>query len=198
MTEVTASQQSAAKDAAELVTSIAHPDVPAIIVVEDLHLMSPDFAEFLEVAAARQAGRPVLIIGTAWPEGLHNPPFDRWRRWAAVHGNLDVWEVPDLGQDDLSDAALLLRAEHRVGCGAIDLLSRLVPDRARIIGADHPDTLVTRSNLAMCLARNGRVAEAIEMNTRLVSDRERILGPNHPATLFTRNELANLKEQQSD
>jgi tetratricopeptide (TPR) repeat protein len=101
MPEVAASQQSAAKEVAELVTAIAHPSVPAIIVVEDLHLMSPDFADFLEVAAARRAGRPVLIIGTAWPEGLHNPPFDHWRRWANVHGNLGVWKMPDLGQDDL-------------------------------------------------------------------------------------------------
>ena len=72
-------------------------------------------------------------------------------------------------------------------------------DRERIIGADHRDTLVTRSNLATSLARNGEVEEATELNTKLLGARERVLGLNHPETLSTRNELADLREQrQSD
>jgi tetratricopeptide (TPR) repeat protein len=101
MSQVAAQQESAAKELGELITAVAHSDVPAVIVVEDLHLMSSHFAEFLEIAAHRREGQPVLVIGTAWPEGLHNPPFDHWRRWAHAHGNLDVLSMPDLDQDDL-------------------------------------------------------------------------------------------------
>ena len=81
---------------------------------------------------------------------------------------------------------------------AFEVFSQVLLERERVLGAKHPDTLVTRSNHAVCPSRSGRVAEAIELQTQLLSDRERILGPDHPSTLFTQRELAYLREQHSD
>jgi hypothetical protein len=81
---------------------------------------------------------------------------------------------------------------------AFEVFSQVLLDREGVLGAKHPDTLVTRSHLAVCLSRSGRIAEAIELQTQLLSDRERILGPDHPSTLFSQRELAYLREQQGN
>ena len=58
-------RNSAALELAKLLGRVAHPRVPAIVVVEDLHLMGQELDEFLSVVAQRNPDRPVLVIGTA-------------------------------------------------------------------------------------------------------------------------------------
>ncbi|MFI9384141.1 tetratricopeptide repeat protein, partial [Kutzneria sp. NPDC052558] len=81
------------------------------------------------------------------------------------------------------------RAETGDVAGAIAELERLLEDRQRVLGADHPDTLVTRGNLASWRAEAGDVAGAIAELERLLEDRQRVLGADHPSTLLTRNNL---------
>ena len=45
---------------------------------------------------------------------------------------------------------------------AITLLEQTLADRERVLGADHPDTLRTRNNLATAYRDAGRAAEAIK------------------------------------
>ena len=59
-----------------------------------------------------------------------------------------------------------------------------------ILGADHPDTLVLRNNLAGAYQAAGRLGEAITLYAAVIADRSRVLGPNHPQTLTSRNNLA--------
>ena len=59
-----------------------------------------------------------------------------------------------------------------------------------MLGADHPDTLSTRNNLATAYRAAGRTAEAITLHEQNLADRERVLGADHPDTLATRNNLA--------
>ena len=59
-----------------------------------------------------------------------------------------------------------------------------------MLGADHPDTLSTRNNLAVAYRDAGRTAEAITLHEQTLADRERVLGADHPDTLRTRNNLA--------
>jgi tetratricopeptide (TPR) repeat protein len=59
-----------------------------------------------------------------------------------------------------------------------------------VLGADHPTTLTSRSNLAAAYARAGRLAEAVEMHQQTLADRERVLGPDHPTTLTSCHNLA--------
>ena len=93
----------------------------------------------------------------------------RLRGWA-------VWFLNQLGD---SAAQSILIAEP------------LLADQERVLGADHPDTLSTRNNLAIAYRDAGRTAEAITLDEQTLADRERVLGADHPDTLSTRNNLAN-------
>ena len=59
-----------------------------------------------------------------------------------------------------------------------------------MLGADHPNTLRSRNNLAAAYQAAGRTAEAIPLYERTLADRERVLGADHPNTLASRNNLA--------
>ena len=68
-------------------------------------------------------------------------------------------------------------------------------DRERVLGADHPDTLRARGNLATAYEQVGRTAEPIRLHEQTLADMERVLGADHPDTLRARGNLANAYEQ---
>ena len=74
--------------------------------------------------------------------------------------------------------------------GAIEILEDAAEESGRLLGADHPDTLRSRNNLALTYQAAGRLNEAIPLLEKTLTDRERLLGPNHPHTLTSRNNLA--------
>ncbi|MGK5441116.1 tetratricopeptide repeat protein, partial [Micromonospora sp. URMC 105] len=86
----------------------------------------------------------------------------------------------------------LAGAYQRVGRSdeAIGLYQRTLADRERVLGSDHPDTLISRNNLAAAYQRVGRLDEAIGLHQRTLADCERVLGSDHPDTLISRNNLA--------
>src|SRR5260370_7000724 len=59
----------------------------------------------------------------------------------------------------------------------------------RVFGADSPDTLVARFNLAYWTGRAGDAAAARDQFAALLPVRERIYGPDHPDTLAAQEEL---------
>ena len=59
------------------------------------------------------------------------------------------------------------------------------------LGADHPDTLASRNNLAIAYQDAGKLEEAITLYEQNLKDFEDLLGPDHPETLTSRNNLAN-------
>ena len=63
-------------------------------------------------------------------------------------------------------------------------------DHERVLGPDHPDTLLSRNNLALAYRAAGRLDEAISLHEQALAARERVLGPDHPDTLRSRNNLA--------
>lgn len=73
---------------------------------------------------------------------------------------------------------------------AILLFEQILTDRVRILGNDHPDTLISRDNLAGAYESNGRLNEAITLYEQTLADSTRILGNDHPSTLASRNNLA--------
>ncbi|WP_299540685.1 FxSxx-COOH system tetratricopeptide repeat protein [uncultured Streptomyces sp.] len=73
---------------------------------------------------------------------------------------------------------------------AIAYWDRLNDRSQRILGADHPDTLTTRHNLAFSYWQAGRTTEAIALQEAVLTDRERILGTEHPNTLTAREHIA--------
>jgi tetratricopeptide (TPR) repeat protein len=73
---------------------------------------------------------------------------------------------------------------------AIKLIRRVLADRVRILGADHPDTIMTWQYLAGNIAASGDYAEAIRMYRELLPIQTRVLGADDPETLKTRSSLA--------
>ncbi|MFF2674375.1 tetratricopeptide repeat protein [Streptomyces niveus] len=71
---------------------------------------------------------------------------------------------------------------------------RVLADRERTLGPDHPATLNARNNLAVSYSDAGRLQDALHLHERVLADRERALGPDHPATLGARNNLAHVRE----
>ena len=73
---------------------------------------------------------------------------------------------------------------------AIPLFEQTLADSERVLGADHPETLSSRNNLAYAYQDGGPLAEAIPLFEQTLADRERVLGADHPDTLASRNNLA--------
>ena len=84
-----------------------------------------------------------------------------------------LFHATDLG---LPNEALALR-------GALSVVEE-------VLGPDHPDTLVSRNNLASAYESAGRLGEAIPLYEQVLADRVRVLGDDHPQTLTSRNNLA--------
>ena len=60
----------------------------------------------------------------------------------------------------------------------------------RMLGADHPDTLGSRSNLAYAYQAAGDLGRAIPQYEQTLADTERVLGADHPQTKMVRDNLA--------
>jgi tetratricopeptide (TPR) repeat protein len=86
-----------------------------------------------------------------------------------------------------------LRAAADLG-RAIELGRQTVADSERVLGPDHPDTLVTRSNLAYAYRAAGRPGDAIPLFERTLADFERVLGADHRDTLTAGGNLAGAYE----
>ena len=73
---------------------------------------------------------------------------------------------------------------------ALELNEMVFVESTRILGDDHPDTLVAKSNLAVYYRSVGRYDEAIKLHEQTLADRIRILGEDHPDTLTSRQNLS--------
>ena len=62
--------------------------------------------------------------------------------------------------------------------------------RQRGLGEDHPDTLLSKANLAHALRKQGRLDEALFLDECIVDARQRMLGEVHVDTLDARASLA--------
>jgi hypothetical protein len=60
----------------------------------------------------------------------------------------------------------------------------------RVLGPEHPDTLMVRGNQARWTGGAGDAAGARDLYAALLPVRERVLGPKHPMTLTARSNLA--------
>ncbi|MFB8241075.1 tetratricopeptide repeat protein [Kitasatospora purpeofusca] len=67
---------------------------------------------------------------------------------------------------------------------------RLAADAERLLGDDHPDTLISRNNLGRSCFEAGRSEEAMVIGEQALADCERVLGTDHPYTLISRDNLA--------
>ena len=64
-------------------------------------------------------------------------------------------------------------------------------------GSDHPDTLITRNNLAVAYRSAGRLTEAIDEWEKLLPDCRRLLGAEHPLTKLVEKNLEAAKRKMN-
>jgi tetratricopeptide (TPR) repeat protein len=97
---------------------------------------------------------------------------------------------------DLEDAVSL---RHSVGfCLLVDgkysdaeeLFVQVMETRKRVLGIEHPDTLLGIGNLASTYRDQGRLKEAKELELQVIETRKRVLGIEHPDTLVSIGNLA--------
>jgi tetratricopeptide (TPR) repeat protein len=78
------------------------------------------------------------------------------------------------------------------------LFQKNLADCQRVLGGNHPQTLLARINLAWCHQDAGDLARAIPLYEQGLADHLRILGENHPETMMVRNNLANAYQESGD
>ncbi|HEY8144312.1 MAG TPA: tetratricopeptide repeat protein [Kofleriaceae bacterium] len=95
-----------------------------------------------------------------------------------------LWQV--LGDDDAAlgpteGMALVYEDQGRV-MESIELHREILDARTRLLGADHPDTALSHTNLASALMMTGQNGDALEHLERALAIRERANGPEHVDT----------------
>lgn len=66
---------------------------------------------------------------------------------------------------------------------AARLFAALATGSARLLGPDHPDTLIARFRYAFNVGVSGDRAQAAALFAAVAADRARVLGPDHSDTL---------------
>ncbi|MEU4268104.1 tetratricopeptide repeat protein [Streptomyces sp. NPDC026092] len=153
-----------------------------------------DLAE-ATVTARRLSTRLLFQVEVKEP-----PASDRVRRQVAVHAEaLAACTDPD--EDTESDALLFLLSSAYLGTEmavsrALPLSVRAEKSRRRILGPDHPGTLLAAENVALHASFANEGVQAVELLTTALTERLRTLGREDPATLATRERLARTLRQQ--
>jgi tetratricopeptide (TPR) repeat protein len=73
---------------------------------------------------------------------------------------------------------------------AVEVLEKARATRERDLGVDHPDTLISRHNLALAYQADGQLDKALPLLEATLKASEAKLGADHPETLASRNDLA--------
>jgi tetratricopeptide (TPR) repeat protein len=68
----------------------------------------------------------------------------------------------------------------------------LVARRTLKLGSDHPDTLLSRNNLAIALQDQHKILDAMQEHRGVLDVRQRVYGTEHPDTLISRSNLASV------
>ncbi|GAA2207270.1 hypothetical protein GCM10009850_027280 [Nonomuraea monospora] len=139
-----------------------------------------------------------------------DPLPDGARTWAARAAVETVIDQSDalyrrVPAGELSEDLLTLR----VWCGkslqdlaepgrAVQLLEVTLADCTRVLGPDHPGTLVCSGNLAGAYRDAGDLGRAIPLYEATVADCERVRGADHPETLLSRNNLSSAYHAAGD
>jgi hypothetical protein len=156
----------------------------------------PDHTPDALTTAARATADAVLEI---WPEVERDTEL-----MAALRSNIRALQIvaePALWTPD--GHTVLFRAGTSLGeagqlTDAIVYYQHLHTAAHTYLGSDHPDTLITRGNLAFWWGIAGGPAGAVAAFTELLADQQRILGAEHPDTLTIRKNLARWRGEAGD
>jgi len=136
-----------------------------------------------------------LLAGAIPADPWNNPPT--WSDWRALLPHVLAATDPNrplrpVGDDVpwlLERAGTYLHTRGEPGPARL-LFERALTDRRRVLGEDHPDTLVTANNLAGDLHALGEFERARQLDKDTLSRFRRVLGEDHPETLNSAGNLA--------
>ncbi|KAF2190316.1 HET-domain-containing protein [Zopfia rhizophila CBS 207.26] len=138
-----------------------------------------------EELLAQSTERAILRLGEVFPDHEHQNRTV-WRKYL-VHARY-VLESDVPGDDDKFRTSLLwklgmcLYQEGRWN-EAQRAFVQVMETRKRVLGPEHPDTLISMGNLASTYRNQGRWKEAEELNVQVMETFKRVLGEEHPDTL---------------
>jgi Tetratricopeptide repeat len=99
--------------------------------------------------------------------------------------------TPQMYDDDIQmDRFCLVFYENGYWNEAEKLQVEVMELRKRLLGAEHPDTLISMGNLGATYRHQGRWNEAEKLEVDVMELRKRLLGPEHPHTLRSMTSLA--------
>ncbi|KAH7061799.1 kinesin light chain [Paraphoma chrysanthemicola] len=132
-----------------------------------------------------------------FPDNNHRSR-SKWRRllphakYVLLHGQAEKG-----GGDRLELARKCAMALYNDGRWkeAEELEVQVMETSSRVLGDEHPDTLISMNNLASTYSDQGRWKEAEELEVQVMETRKRVLGDEHPDTLTS---IANLALTYSD
>jgi tetratricopeptide (TPR) repeat protein len=103
---------------------------------------------------------------------------------------------PGAGDDPLQLAARAQQAMQRGELQEAETLhDRVLAIHEKTLGAEHPTTATSLSNLGNVLFLQGKHAEAERVYRRALAVREKVLGPEHPDVATSLNNLANAMQE---
>ncbi|QKW05142.1 tetratricopeptide repeat protein [Streptomyces sp. NA04227] len=138
-------------------------------------------------AQSMTAGRKA---GTAGDRGAVTPALTRhWVAAGREPSERVPRQAPPAGAEALRTEALRAAEEGR-WTEACELHRKVMAERGRALGPDHPETLTSRYEVGYALARVGRDTQALQEYEQVAAARERVLGALHPETLGARQETA--------
>jgi hypothetical protein len=78
------------------------------------------------------------------------------------------------------------------------LQEQVVEAQRRLLGPEHPRTLISMGNLALTLSEHGDLTGARTLQKQVLTAHQRLLGPEHPDTLTSMNNLAETQRVLGD
>ena len=68
--------------------------------------------------------------------------------------------------------------------------------RKRVLGKEHPDSLISMGNLVLTYRDQGQLKEAEELQVQVMETRKQVLGKEHPDLLKSMANLASMYHSQ--
>ena len=91
--------------------------------------------------------------------------------------------------DEWANFAVVFRENGDLN-NAEQLEVQVMDMRKKLLGAEHPDTLISMENLACTYWKQGKLNEAEQLEVQVMDMRKKLHGAEHPDTLLSMGNLA--------
>ncbi|MFD5634498.1 tetratricopeptide repeat protein, partial [Streptomyces sp. NPDC127077] len=149
----------------------------------------------------RDRAEQAVLDSLTPPPGQDTPTDDQWDALTPHLVTLATTTPPEHHNTPLADAyESAAQRLHQQGHSVrtVPLYEATLAHRRRALGDAHPDTLVSRSDLAAALDIAGDLGRAIPLHETTLAQREQVLGDTHPDTLRSRHNLASAYQSVGD